>query len=306
MYKIEVYNHQKLALALNLIPIIFKIITIYISFEGDNKYKGDNIYTYNNYTDKRNLYSIYWYFLPSLILIHLVFTILRAHSIIEIKSFMDLKYISSNKLLIFYGFIGALFNIIICTMATFLKCKDGNKDINISDYFCKVNKTEASNTYYDSFNIYFHTTNEPKEIIFEIIVEILAAICFFFYKYYSMMIIKFLSPAHLIFLIPFYYLSRKIILLIRSLFIYILNDKNEITIFRLSFMPYLQSKFVLDIIGDIFSFIVFLIYLEIIELNFYDLNYNLRRKIIWRSSEDLKEANEIELNNRFSINLEEE
>jgi hypothetical protein len=45
-------------------------------------------------------------------------------------------------------------------------------------------------------------------------------------------------------------------------------------------------KFFLLIIGNFLAFIGFLVYSEIIELNFCDFNYNLRRKIIERSIED--------------------
>ena len=38
--------------------------------------------------------------------------------------------------------------------------------------------------------------------------------------------------------------------------------------------------------GDFFALIVFLIYLEIIELNFCQLDYNIRINIIKRSNED--------------------
>ena len=44
-----------------------------------------------------------------------------------------------------------------------------------------------------------------------------------------------------------------------------------------------------DIYGDLLSILGFLIYLEIIELNCYNLNYNLKKNIIKRSSGDLNE-----------------
>ena len=55
------------------------------------------------------------------------------------------------------------------------------------------------------------------------------------------------------------------------------------------------NKFLLDISGDIASIIGFLIYLEIIELNFCKLNYNLKKNIISRGENDYK----------FSIGIEE-
>ena len=44
----------------------------------------------------------------------------------------------------------------------------------------------------------------------------------------------------------------------------------------------------MDISGDIASIIGFLIYLEIIELNFCKLNYNLKKNIISRGENDYK------------------
>ena len=285
LYKIPIYKHQILALTINLFPIIFKIITICLSFKGEYKFKGNNKYD-NGHEGLKNLYVIYWYLLPIGILFYFIVIALRSYAIIEIKSFMDKKYLSENILLISYGFIGTLFYIIICIISTFLKCKKGNEDINIYNYLCNVKEPKTNNIYYDSFKLYFHTTNNTKEIIFEIIVEILAMLAFFFYQYFSILIIKYLSPAHLIFLFPSYYLIRKVILLIVSIIINMKKNKN-IFDFNFNKMEYLKQKFIFNISGDIFSFIVFLIYLEIIELNFCKLNYNLRRNIILRSEEDL-------------------
>ena len=170
LYKIPIYKHQILALTINLFPIIFKIITICLSFKGEYKFKGNNKYD-NGHEGLKNLYVIYWYLLPIGILFYFIVIALRSYAIIEIKSFMDKKYLSENILLISYGFIGTLFYIIICIISTFLKCKKGNEDINIYNYLCNVKEPKTNNIYYDSFKLYFHTTNNTKEIIFEIILD---------------------------------------------------------------------------------------------------------------------------------------
>ena len=53
-----------------------------------------------------------------------------------------------------------------------------------------------------------------------------------------------------------------------------------------------RYKFVLDIIGNVLSFFGFLIYLEMIELNFCGFNYNLRKNIIKRSNDDMFNNND--------------
>ena len=102
-------------------------------------------------------------------------------------------------------------------------------------------------------------------------------IFFYFNKYFSILIIKYLTPVHLIFSFPVYYFVQKVVLIINTLII-------EKTFFSASRINYIQVKFILDILGDILSSFGFLVYLEIIELNFCKLNYNLRRKISDRAS----------------------
>ena len=50
---------------------------------------------------------------------------------------------------------------------------------------------------------------------------------------------------------------------------------------------YKTAKFLLDISGDITSILGFLVYLEILELNFCKFNYNLRNYIISRAESEL-------------------
>ena len=50
------------------------------------------------------------------------------------------------------------------------------------------------------------------------------------------------------------------------------------------------EKFLLDESGDIASIIGFLIYLEMIELNFCGFNYNLKKNIVERSKSDYIES----------------
>ena len=65
-------------------------------------------------------------------------------------------------------------------------------------------------------------------------------------------------------------------------------------------MKFTKEKFFLDVSGDIFCLIGFLIYLEIIELNYFDLSYNVRKNISQRSrQESLDMINIINTTNTF-------
>ena len=92
------------------------------------------------------------------------------------------------------------------------------------------------------------------------------------------MIIKYLSPVYITFLTPVYYFLVKVIVIIYNLIFYerekFLKDKSIV---------YIKENFFLDVSGDIFCLIGFLVYLEILELNCLDLSYNSRKKIDERS-----------------------
>ena len=268
-FKIELYSHQRFVFYLNIIPCIFKIITIILSFV---KERNENITNKKLYTENPlYLIGIIFYF---------ILIILRSYVNTKIKWLMDSKYISIAKLIIIYGFIGTIFSSIACTITTFVNCPS-SKNIGL----CKVelDTTNDNNNiklkYYDNFSIYFNKF-EGINIIEEIVVIILGFVTFFFNKYYSLLIIKYLTPVYIIFSFPMFFLFKKIILIFNTLIrIKAFFKENEV---------YDNTKFFLDISGDIIAIIGFLIYLEIIILNFWKLNYNVRLSIIKRGIEDSK------------------
>ena len=286
LFKFNIYRHQKYAILFNLSLSITKIIAIILSFCDENH----NDYLW--YSDK----------LPFLkiiigIIIYLVLITIRSYINSKIKVYMDLKYISANKLLIFYGFFGTITYTIICLISTFIECRPSsifskpNSTSNLN-YICNVpfkyyfndsqviladNKTK----YLDNFEIYFKTfqSSSSWEIFKEIIIIFFAGITYFYYKYFCLLMIKFLSPIHYIFSNEIYFSLKKIVLPINTA-IY------EGSFFVEGHIEYITGKFILDTTGDYLSLLGFLVFLEIIELNFYDLNKNLRRKIMDRSVEE--------------------
>ena len=288
--KIQIFKHQKFVLVFSIFPALLKIVTIYFSFIGDQSTNNNNKYL-NKEGHLKYIYVVYWYLVPIGILMFLAFISLRSFTIIKMKYFMDLKYISEYRLLIFYGLIGTIFYSIICIVTTFLKCNDNAKELNIKDYFCKIEKNNI--TYFESFSVYFTTTKEVKEILFEIAVVLLGMLTFFYYKYNSIMIIKYLSPAHVIFLIPIYYFLSKIVLMLINTLCYLTNKINKI--FNWDSIHYAKEIFTLDILGDFFSLIGFLIYLEIIEIDCWKLDYNSRKNIMNRSREESMSIEDDEL-----------
>ena len=69
---------------------------------------------------------------------------------------------------------------------------------------------------------------------------------------------------------------------------------------------YLKYKMYLEIISDILNILTFLIYTEIIELNFCKFNYNLRKNIILRGIVDDSNQSDIDNNSIINENEDEE
>ena len=229
------------------------------------------------------LYVLFPWLISIGFIIYLFIIFIRAYIVTKIKYLMDIKYFSEYKLLMIYGLIGTLLYTIICTISTFKACgefkveyKKQIKELN--DYLCgtQINGTK----YFANFDHYFKTIKESKEYIFEIISVIIGALSFFFYKLFSIKIIKYLSPFHFILSISLFYLFGKLIFPVYNKIFgechCFFKEEQKYKIFN--------TKYIFDIIGDILSIISFLIYLEIIELNFCGFNYYLKRNIISRAS----------------------
>ena len=223
LFKIQIYGHHKFVLFFNLFPILFKIITIYDTFKNSDN-NDDNKYN-NEDGELKIIYVVFWYWIIIGLIIYIHLITLRSYSYIKLKWFMDLKYISENKLLLYYGFIGSIFYTIIVTITTFIKCKNNNIN-DPTDYICSIK--DKNETYFESFSIYFKTKASLLEIFYEITIIILGIITFYFYKYFCLMIIKHLTPIHLIFVSPIYFFFFKASLVVYFALYCLINGKQSL------------------------------------------------------------------------------
>ena len=265
MFKIKIYNHQIVASILNIIPSILKTFTIYISYKNN---------------DREILYIRHKWLIPLGIILFIILITIRAYVNSKIKYIIDLKYISSIKLLIFYGIIGEILCFFACLFTTLLSCNNSE----ISNYICHVSYINSTNKeyYFDHFGVYFNNFKNSNflEIFVEIFVILLGMCALFGNKFFYVLVIKYLTPTHLIFSFPIFYFFDKISLIINNLIIDKTFFKEGVT------MGNKGAKFILDITGDLLSFVGFLIYLEIIELNFCSFNYDTKRNITGRSYDE--------------------
>ena len=218
MFKIKAYLHQQLIIALNLIPIILKIISINISFQ--DKYNTDGDYYEYKYpigyeeTKLKNLYVHFVFLIPLGILVYLSLITLRAYVNSNLKVFMDYKNINVFELLLIYGSFGTIISIAACLITTFVNCGEIGIRKNLNDYICKIQHNNKK--YFDSFEAYYYSFGGDYKILnilFEIFNNIFATLFFFAQKYFSIKIIEHFNPIHLIFSFPVYYFIQKIVLI---------------------------------------------------------------------------------------------
>lgn len=283
--KIEVYKHQKLMLGLTSIPLILKIVTIILSFDDENNHfeKGvDKDYRYAPNVNKLKLLYVANNIIIPFGLIYFCSITLRSYINTELKWLIDKKFISPVKLFFLYGIIGFVFCLIICIFATFFECcQDEGNEYTIYDYFCQVKYDNKK--YLDNFQAFF--TMEDN-ILIEIITVIIGAVTFAFCKYFILKTIQHLTPVHVIFCFPIYYILNKIYLLIINY-----NDTGQPYI---KDMKYSTEILCLDFSSDIVSIIIYLIYLEIIEFHCFGYDFNIRINILERCKldADLSKLNE--------------
>ena len=253
LFKIKIYFHQKIAISIILIfSTLMKTLTIISIYENDN--------------DQR-IYKEHIYLLFVGVISFLIIFFIDSYALCRIKWYLDLKFISTNKLMIHFGFLGFLFSIFFSIISSLIKCKNDE----FSSHVCTVYE-EESEKYFDHFLIFFHqlwseraTLNNIAYLLILLLKLFLTALYYFF----SFLIVKFLSPEYFVSSDSILYFIIKLICLI-----YYLATNT------------LKNDFIFECLTQLFSLLGTIIYLELIELNFCDLNYNLKKNIKIRAKNE--------------------
>ena len=270
LFNLKIFKHQKLSIYSVSLPVLLKTVTIIFFFLDKNNHLKNNEINYR-YNDKTTLFKILyvahaWLF-PIAMILYIIVMFANSYLIINIKKIIDLKFFSISKLLLFYGLFGTIYSSLIALIATFISCgKLNDKIYDINDYICFV-VDKDNNRYVDSYIIYF-TGTIWKDILY----TLNGAVAYNIYTLFVFQIVKHLNPIYKSFFIPVTYFIQKLILM------YQINSNEP--------RKYLNVSFFIDFSSDITAIIGFLIYLEIIELNFCKLNKDLRKNIIMRGEID--------------------
>ena len=221
---------------------------------------------YNNNT--QNIYQNKGYIICTFgMIIYLSITFLIYYARMNAKDSMDNNFISPYKIIIAFGIIGFIlesaFFIIAYLLFNNKKCHNNNE----ISFFC-----------YFSINI-IERFSELFKIngLFKCIVEIIYMIIFIFSCFVSIMselfIIKDLNPSYILISENLYYELVKLYEFVQT------EDRHNTS-----------KTFIILQFAQLFEFFGCLIYLEIFELKFCELNKNLKKSISQRSEEDFMDA----------------
>ena len=266
------YKHQKYP----LIILLFACTTIYVinsfipqsnkdcsSLSGEELEECEML-SVNIYNDISNKFG--WYFIPIIIFIYLAAMISNAYSSIVSKWFMDIKYITLYRILIYLGAIGLFYSLILLFIFSNVPC---SKEHGIISYICKLEYDTG--LYYDNYK-----TLGIIEINSDFYIDIFIIIPIFIISSFlsillELLIIKDLDPFYMIPIDCLYFLIYDII---------------DFCITYPITNLYRNLKFTCQVCSNVISVFLCCIYLEIIELHFCSLDVHLRRFIIRREQEE--------------------
>ena len=294
---VNITIHKKVAMIIMVGPLL--IIELINYFFPDTKHDCNIPDECNELTDlnifdylKKRFGVIY---IPLLFVFYEITTSMRDYSWVKSKYLMDIRSLPAYKILLSIGIIGSTLSIIFLSIFSNVPCNsysqvtinennnyiniEDGKEINFLHDVCSLknydNNTHILNLYYDSFSLFF---NEYKYMdtykYLEIFIVIPLYFIFSLINIFShIMMIRYTDPNNILISKNFHYFVKRII-------VFILNKGNEkyITI----------ANFIILEIEELISIISNMIYIEIIELRFCKLDYELKKNIKKRSVDELE------------------
>ena len=260
-FVIQIFRHQKYSMI--FVIVVCTILLLLSTF-----------FPYNNQSDKnayqkvKEITGSYGYFLLFLVLF-IILTCTTSFFLVYSKALMEIEMIPPYMLILITGIIGLIFNLLLLTFTSSFKCTMNNFVKNICITF------NSEGAFYDNLLIYFSNMKSKyflskKEFFVEIFVVYPFYLIFSFLEFVCQMFaIYYLNPNYILIKDPIYFGLLRMILLFY-------NIKN------LSTYLYIYQFFLLEF-AEIFAFLGYLVYLEILELRFCGLDQDLKRKIINRT-----------------------
>ena len=293
--------HQKVTLSIFVsILFILQIITLILPLtnhhcttdECKEKYLSDN-----------NLFQVIYkkygktIYIPIILALYIIDLSVRNYSWVKSKYLMDIRSIPIYKILFLTGFMGCiLISILFYIVSYIFPCKilfnvnkegnyvyyEKNETVDFSKYFCLIIDYEEKNKklylYYDNFSIFFRNIKNLQNKSIEIVKIFGYLLLRIIFAFSQMAILKNLNPISVIFNFNF---NSFIIRLIS----YIRNGAKEEYL--------LASQFILLEVTELLAIIANMIYLGMIEIRIWKLDYDSSQSIEIRGINDYKQSLEI-------------
>ena len=241
-------------------------------------------------------------YIPIILILYIIDLFMRDYSWVKSKYLMDIRSIPIYKILFFTGFMGCILIFFLSFIISFNPCntlfnvnKEGNYEgnctyyenneiIDFSKYLCHIIDYEEENKklyfYYDNFLIFFRRISNLKSKSLEIVKIFGYLFLSTLFTFSQMTILKNLNPISVLFNFNF---NSFIIRLIA----YIRNGAKEKYLLR--------SQFILLETADLVAIIANMIYLGMIELRIWKLDYDLKQSIGIRGINDYEESLKVDL-----------
>ena len=269
-FVINLYNHQKLAIIIILVPISILLITSNFLPYTNHKTTEEKSEDLDAFEEIEGITGHKLYYFP-LAIVMLISNIFLSYSRVKSKVLMDLRYLSPYLIIFLFGIFGSILLFIMLIIISIFKCSDA-----ISDFCSVVDFDNPNNLYMDNVIIYFQAL---KESGYKMYIEIFLIIPLY-------LILKFLEFTCEIFVI--YYFNPNYVLvrdnlyygIIRLIFVLVNNEDYQDSISL--------TQFIILELSELLSILAYGIYLEIIELRFCGLDRYLKRNLIKRAEKEKK------------------
>ena len=262
----DFYKHHKVSII--FIISICSILLLTASFLPSSLLGGDRGNAYQNINEKLGSYFYCILFIFIFMILSYVYSFLKVYS----KILMQIKFISPYKIILISGIIGFIISIIASIISYFINYQD-----NMISYFSTMKEVLNADKKYkfwvEIFCVYpLYSFTNFMEITFEV------------------SIIYYLNPFYVLMEDNLYYG-------ITELITFLLNLSND----GLKIIHFLITEFT-----EIFAFLGYIVYLEILELNFCGLNENIKRKIMEKGENEFKILSESDISDKIIDDVSED
>ena len=255
-FVIDFYSHHKVSLIFNI--SICSTLLLTASFLPTSLSGGNPV---NSYTNIKRLLGSYFYcllFISLFVILSYIYSFSRTYS----KVLMQIKFISPYKLIYLFGITGLIISLLAAIIAYFIDYED-----NLPNYFSSLKAVLNEGKYYKFY------------------AEIFLIIPLYSFTNFMQLTFEILT---------IYYLNPFYVLLINNVY-YIISEFITFML-NLSRDGLIITHFILAQLSEVFAILGYMIYLEIIELNFCGLNSNIRKAIIKKGDEEFKILSLTQLN----------